>query len=347
MAEGLEAIARDEVQRLAAANPALELRVAGQTGRGGVPFTIAGDLRPLLALRTVQAVYLVRHFPVPRPRALLGDEHFRSLLSAIATARRLHPPDAFATLYLSAAGAESAVLTRLKQALAQHTGLAPAADEGDLQLRLRRAAGGEPGWEVLVRLSPRPLATRGWRVCNREGALNAGVAHAMALLTRTRPNDVFLNLACGSGTLLIERRASAPVRRALGCDTDPAALACARANVAASGYAGIELHDWDATALPLPDAGVDALCADLPFGNLVGSHADNVTLYPRLLAEAARVARAGARFVLITHEVRLMDTLRRAEPAWAVEQVLPITLGGLHPRIYVLYRTPGRARPAP
>ena len=32
------------------------------------------------------------------------------------------------------------------------------------------------GWEVLVRLTPRPLTARPWRVCNWPGALNAVVA---------------------------------------------------------------------------------------------------------------------------------------------------------------------------
>ena len=39
------------------------------------------------------------------------------------------------------------------------------------------ARGGD-GWETLVRTTPRPLATRYWRVCNYEAALNATVAHA-------------------------------------------------------------------------------------------------------------------------------------------------------------------------
>lgn len=343
VAEGLETVAGDELEQLAARSDGPRLAGRPRPGRGAVRFTAAGDLRPLLGLQTVQAVYLVGRFAVPRPRALLGDEHFRVLLGLVAAARRLHPPAAFASLYISAAGADSAVLTRLRDELAARTGLEPAGEQGDLQLRLRRA-GDSPGWEALVRLSPRPLAARGWRVCNREGALNAGVAHAMIRLTRPRARDIFLNLACGSGTLLIERLAGAPAARALGCDHDPAALACAAANVAASGHTGIELLPWDATALPLPDAGVDAVVADLPFGNLVGSHAGNLVLYPRLLAEAARVARPGARAAFITHEVRLMESLLAAAAEWQVAAVLPITLGGLHPRIYLLRRTAGPIR---
>jgi tRNA G10 N-methylase Trm11 len=126
--------------------------------------------------------------------------------------------------------------------------------------------------------------------------------------------------------------------RAIGCDTSDEALACARSNLLAAGHTTPELHGWDARALPLPDASVSALAADLPFGHLVGSHAQNVELYPAILREAARVAVPGAPFALITHEVRLAEDSLAQLPAWQVDQVLRVTLGGLHPRIFLLRR---------
>lgn len=332
-ADGLEPIVRDEMRLL---GPLARL------DRGGPPCVIgvdySGDLRALLNLRTAQSVYLVRAFPVPRPKALLGDEHFRNILALIDKVRRLHPPGAFASLFLSAAGAESTVLTRLKAEISASTGLRVGADDGDLLLRLRRTADGE-GWELLIRLSPRPLATRPWRVCNREGALNGAVASAVARLTAPAPDDRFLNIGCGSGSLLIERLLIGPARRAFGCDNDPAALTCARTNVVAADLtARCELHPWDATRLPLHNASIDAICADLPFGHLVGSHAENLSLYPALLNEAARVARPGSHCVLLSHEVRLMEYLIDNRPEWSLHSAIRIDLGGLHPRIFVLER---------
>ena len=233
------------------------------------------------------------------------------------------------------------MLERLQAELGARTGLRvvpPGAHEGDLHLRLRRAPG-DAGWELLARISPRPLGARPWRVRNMEGALNATVAHAMALLTKPDRRDHFLNLACGSGTLLIERAACAPAARLLGVDLSTDALASAEANAAAAGYADrIELRQGDARTLDLPDASIDALCADLPFGHLVGSHDENLTLYPAILAEAARVARRDAPFALITHEVRLMETLLLDSATWAIDETARVALGGLHPRIFVLRR---------
>lgn len=339
VAEGLEEIVRQELRAKLGARVTLRRLPADQEQAGIVQFTYSGDVRALLGLKTAQAVYLLRRFAVPRPKALLGDAHFRAVLSMIALARSAQP-DAYQSLYLSAAGSDSSVMTRLKRELAQRVNLPVAEAEGDLVIRVRpaRATSREAGgWDVLVRLSPRPLATRAWRVCNFEGALNAAVAHAMALLTQPSAQDVFLNLACGSGSLLIERLAWGPARLAMGCDISAAALDCAQQNLTASGFTAA-LWQCDARALPLASGSVDALCADLPFGHLVGSHAQNVALYPRILDEATRVARPGARFALITHEVRLTESLLGANCAWAVDGVLRVELGGLYPRIFVLRR---------
>lgn len=330
---GLAPLARAELRQLGRA-----ARVEPGEHQEVIALSFSGELRPLLGLRSATSVYLVRAFAVSRPKALLGDEQFRAAVALCETVLRLHPPGSFRTLFLSAAGADTAVLGRLKQELAARLGLTVGAEDGDLLLRLRRGAGGD-GWELLARISPRPLATRPWRVCNLEGALNGPVAHAMVAATGPRPDDHYLNIGCGSGTLLVERLLLGPARRAIGCDISAEALGCARANLAAAGLGGrCELQGWDARALPLPDGAVDVITGDLPFGHLVGSHAENLELYPALLAEAARVARPGARAALLSHEVRLMERLIAASPAWELVTTTRVDVGGLFPRISLLRR---------
>lgn len=333
VAPGLEAVAQDELL----AYFAKDVHIFSAEN-GTIRIRLADEAHGLLGLRTVQSVYHTQHYPIPRPKALLGDQHFRALLRQIALVRELHPADAFESFYIGAAGSHTSVMQRIKSEVAQHTGLTPTEDEGDLHLRIRPASHGT-GWETLVRLTPRPLATRAWRLCSFEGALNAAVARAMIRLTQPGPKDVFLNLMCGSGTLLIERANDGPAAFIIGCDTDPHALDCAHINLRAAGHTQtVNLETWDATDLPLGDAMVDALVADLPFGNLTGSHQENVALYPAVLREAARVALPGARFVVITHEVRLMTECVSASDEWRAEDVLRVWLGGLHPRIFVLQR---------
>ena len=332
--EGLEQIAAEELEDV------LGVRAEPHPNRpGALRFGYGGEVRALTELRTVLAVYLAHTFEIPRPKALLGNTEFGEVARMVEAALELAAPGAFGTLRLSAAGEESSVLTRFKEQLAQRFGLEIAPDEGDLLVRLRRAADG-PGWEVLVRLTPRPLATRPWRVCNLPGSLNATLAHAIARLTEPDPDDTVLNIGCGAGTILIERLLLAPARRAVGCDTDAAALDCARQNLAAAGLVrAARLEPWDATALPLPDESVDVIVADLPFGQLVGSHRENLELYPRVLAEAARVARPGARMALLTHEVRLLQEVAASfEDEWEPVEVFRVRSGGMTPRIVLFER---------
>ncbi|MEM6529038.1 MAG: methyltransferase domain-containing protein, partial [Chloroflexota bacterium] len=213
------------------------------------------------------------------------------------------------------------------------------ADAGDMTLRLRPGPN-KKSWEALVRLSPRPNATRAWRVVNIPGALNAAVAQAMVHLSDPHPDDVVLNIAGGSGTIAIERALYGKAQQIMLCDVDTVTLDAARSNIQAAALsARIDVYDWNAMDMPVSPGSVDVILADLPFGNLVGSHRDNIELYPALLKECARVCKRGGKFIFITHEIKLMDAVIRDNRKWNVAQSMQITLSGLHPRIYVLLRS--------
>lgn len=334
--EGLESVTVEELrERFGKA-----VGVLPQIRAGEILFTYSGQLSGLRNLQTAYAVYVIYSYAVPRPRALLGDAHFRRLLEQIDLARELSP-DAFRTFSIAAAGSETAVMTRLKSEIAARTGLQLADDKGDLLIRIRPF---QDTWQTLIRLSARPLVTRPWRACNWQGALNAATAQAMIRLAENHSDDVYLNLGSGSGTLLIERLKLSPAKLLIGIDNDIDALNCAEANIGASaGMIGrrsppIILLRGDMQALPLANASIDQVIADLPFGQLTGSHAVNLELYPRMLNETARVIRPRGQFTLVTHEMRLMDRLLRKTNAWHLEQSIQINLRGLHPKVYVLRR---------
>jgi 23S rRNA G2445 N2-methylase RlmL len=330
-----------------------DIQLLSSPRKDRVRFHWAGNADDLLQLRRSVAVYRIEHFAIPRPKALLGHQHFQRLLGLIEQARALHASGSFGSFHISAAGADSSVFTRIKAKIEEHTGLRYRADVGDLLLAVRRAQpdadaanAAEESWEVAVRLSPRPLSARPWRVCDMPGALNGTVASVMMSLTRPSQQDRVLNLACGSGTLMIERLALGPVEQALGCDVNKAALTCAHQNLAASGYAGAAtLLHADAARLPLPTGWATTVCADLPFGMLLGSHESNEAFYPGLLAEAGRLTVREGRLVAITQEVRLFERVLAAhQEQWQITRVIPIQLpastraGSIRPRIYLLQR---------
>src|SRR5690606_36745987 len=204
---------------------------------------------------------------------------------------------------LAAAGADSPVFQRLAGELSAATGLQHRPADGSMLIRVRPFAGEAPGWEGLLRLTERPLSTRKWRVCNRPGGVNSTVAYAMNELLGNTPGANYLNLMCGSGTLLVERALSDRVERLVGVDIEPAAIDCARTNLAAAGVGDYQLFTADIDYLPPGLAGgFDELAADAPWGDAVGSHATNEELHLSLLRSAARLAANGAGFALLNHE---------------------------------------------
>jgi 23S rRNA G2445 N2-methylase RlmL len=332
--EGLETIARVELME----HFRRDARVEAER-RGAITFFYGGDLRRLTRLRSITAIYTVCRFPIPRPRALLGHQFFTQLHDLIEQVRSAWPAGTFSSLRLSAAGEATSVMQRIRRQLEEQTGLAAVEGGADLLIRVRPSPQ-QAGWEALVRLTPRPIAARTWRVCAMPGAMNAPLAYAMTRLSRPDATDRVLNICCGSGTLLIERLLEYDSYRAIGCDIDSAALICARKNVDAAGLAdSVRLEPWDARRLPIEDGSVDVLLADLPFGQLIGSHRENELLYPALLDEAARVSASGARAVLLSHEVRLLDqTIQACADQWDLVRMLRVRSGGMMPGVFVLRR---------
>ena len=314
-----------------------------------IRFALIDDRDTLTKVRTVTAFYMGRHYAIPRPKALLGNAHFQQLITQLTLVRHTDRNRAFRTFRIEAAGSESSIFRRLRQQIATATGLIDDPESGELVIRVFPTfkPAFEPTfervrqWTVLCRLTPRPLSARTWRVSDFPGALNATIAASMIRLSKPQPTDRLLNLMCGSGTLIVERLLIEGALVAIGCDTSVNALESASQNINAAGLSSqVVLMHEDATRLPFPAQSFDVLVADFPWGHLIGNHAENQKMYPRLLIEAARVALPQARLVLITSEVRLFEqTLQTHAHLWQLQEMLKLDFKNLRPRIYVLQRT--------
>jgi tRNA (guanine6-N2)-methyltransferase len=305
------------------------VHTASQTNKETLRFDYKGDVKRLFSLRRAVAVYQVLEFSVPRPKALLGDEHLRRLIQTIEEVRALHPNKVFTSFRLSAAGSDSPVFQRLAEVLSGRLNLPFDAKDGNLLFVVRPSVN---GWEVAMRLTPRPLSARGWRVCNLEGGLNATLAVVINDLADVKATDRYLNAMCGSGTLLIELPKAA---RVVGVDLSERALECATQNITASGKTDMELLRTDTTVLPFSDNSFEVVTADVPWGDAVGTHAGNARLYPAFLREMARVTTALARLVVLTHELKLFEKVV-TESVWKVKSQQRVFHGGHYPNIYVL-----------
>ncbi len=304
---------------------------------GFLRFRFSGSPVELRALRSVVAVYQIHHFAIPRPKALLGHQHFARLKAILRKASRSynHP---VRTLGIGAAGSGSSVMRRLRHELTRALRVDAAADgKGELFVRImpdRRAS----RWEVLVRTTKLPLSTREYRLENMPGSLNATVAYVMTKVGPLPRGSTAVNLCSGASTIAIEHALMRPADLLLAVDCSDSALESGRRNAKASGADHRICHLLaDGTQAPLASRSADRLYADMPFGHLIGSHEENERLYPAILREAARLARPDAAFVVLTHEVRLMRrSLER--PLWRADRETRINLRGLYPRLFVLRR---------
>jgi tRNA (guanine6-N2)-methyltransferase len=326
---GLEDLAAEELGEL------LQHRVPVDRTRPGFLRVQLPDLSLADRPRIAGVAYLVSHFEVPRPRALLGSQHLDTLTGELRyVVGRL--PGGFSGVRLSAAGASSPVMRRLAATLAEAVGLPVDPDDGDLVVRVYPDAG---GWTAAVRLTPRPLSARPWQVVGFPGALESTVAAAMVRLGRPAADDVFVDPCCGSGTIAIERAFAGPARGVLAVDLDARALRALKNNIAAAGSVAVTPIHGDASRLPFGTAQVSAMAANPPWGHQMGTQELTRELYPAMLAEAARVTTSGSRFVLLSHQVRWTQRVLAESLHWNIEGHRRLTLRGHHPRIWALVRS--------
>jgi tRNA (guanine6-N2)-methyltransferase len=299
------------------------------------------DLSTVLGLRTVVAAYRSLVFDVPRPRSLRSPEHMEVVIAAVRDLQRRARPQRFDSFRLSAAGRDSDDLQLWCSSFAAASGLVHDDADGDLLVRLRRPAFGSHGWEILLRLTPRPLATRLWRVVDRPGAVNATIAAALVLTTGPSDTDVFVDLTCGTGTIVLERLAWGMPARLVGVDIDPDALEAARANQRAARLRGrVEWIEADATTCALDGPPPTRLVANQPWGTLVGTHDENEVLYPAILDAAARLASPTTTFSVLTHDLRRFDRAIAASGQWTVDEEWRFFQKGHRPRLQRLVPAP-------
>lgn len=181
-----------------------------------------------------------------------------------------------------------------------------------------------------LRLSDRTMRHRTYKHEHREASLRPTVAAAMVRLAGARPGQLVLDPMCGAGTILAEQLAVArprdgPAVRVLGGDLDRGALRTARANLHRLGE--VDLIRWDAGLLPLPDASIDRVISNPPFGKQLGEPEEIGPLYQRVVAELDRVLRPGGMAVLLVANYGALRDAAKAVHWKAVRQLRVRVLG--------------------
>jgi len=345
---GLESVAAYELRRRAPdAGPVRALRGFDErTSILALPYD--GPPADLLALRTAEDLFVLAAEVEDLPGTYAG---LRSLGEAIAESPAFERAATLALAQRRGRAPRRPTFRLVTRKAGEH-----AFRRVDLERAVARAVQArEPGWRLVeedatfevwsqlvgglfvagFRLTDSAQRQRTYKRVSLPASLKPTIAAAMALLSEPRPEDTVLDPLCGAGTLLIERAEVGRYRQLLGGDLDPAAVAAARENVGPR-YKPIELRQWDARRLPLPDGSASAVLSNLPFGRQIGSPRELRALYPALLAELGRVLAPAGRMVLLTSEG---DLLRRSlPPGLRLRQRLPVLVRGLPAAIHLIGR---------
>ncbi len=324
--EGTQDLVRDELIRRFGS----DCSIVDHGRSDEVHFGFRGPANKLLSIATAQTLHLRKDFAVHRPRTLLSPEHTAALVELIENAQRVEGKDKVSGFRFDAAGSGSPTMLRIAEQLENRLGMPFDRDNGDCVIAFRPS---EKGWEVLCRVGNRPLATRDWRKVNYRGSLNAAIASCMVELTRPKREDRYLNLMCGSGTLLIERLLRQRPRTAVGVDISETAVTACRQNAEAARLSEhLQIVTGDARTVGFRDASFDAITSDLPYGDEHGSRSSNVSLYRDALGEAARLCRSGGVAVVLTQDIPSLEAiLPEALKKWNVIDERRIVQREYHP----------------
>jgi tRNA (guanine6-N2)-methyltransferase len=303
---GLESVARAELERIPG------ISITGQDYRQ-VRTEIKGDLNPLLALRSVDDVFLLLKSwnDVTHTRDMLariGDQ-IRGLplletASIIGTVRPLSPQPLF-SVSVSFIGKRNYSSLEVKEICATQVkesfGWDYTENDRDADLNLRIFILHDTAL-VGLRLARSPLHERAYKVSQIPGSLKPSIASAMVELAGVRPGDSVLDPCCGAGTIVIESALRGAV--ATGCDIDPSALEAARVN--ARTIPSVTLHQANATTLPIADMSIHHVICNLPWGRQIKVEDSIETTYQRICLEIERVVSSSGNVTLLTPHAPLV-----------------------------------------
>lgn len=200
-----------------------------------------------------------------------------------------------------------------------------------------------------MRLSDRTMRHRTYKHEHLPASIRPTVAAAMVRLADLKPNQTVLGPMCGAGTLLAEAFLAIKGKKTAGGtswtmtwqggDIDPGHTRAAQVNLRQ--FDITDLRTWDARELPLPDASVDRILSNPPFGKQLSTPEEILPLYRQSVREMDRVLRPHGKAVLIVADPK---ALRPAVEKVGWKELRHVQLRMLGQRATIgVYRKPGAA----
>ncbi|MDO4492277.1 MAG: hypothetical protein Q4C53_00155 [Clostridia bacterium] len=154
--------------------------------------------------------------------------------------------------------------------------------------------------------------------------------------TKVVPDAHVLDPFAGSGTFLFERETIGSCASLTGVDIKQETVRIAMDN-ARAGRSAARFIAKDCLRF-IPREPADELYANLPFGNRVGTHESNETLYRAFVKRLPELLRPSGFALLYTMEFRLLERCIRQNPALVVRARTTTEAGGLLPHAILVER---------
>ncbi len=299
-------------------------------------FKAEENYQKLKSLKRIVNLYYLLCFPAKGPGSLLAIKNISEISLYIQKAVKNSLDFPAKTFRISAAGSSSETYKEIIKKISHFTGLSYDEKNGDVLIRFRKSSNPKMSvWEVLIRLSSRPLSFRTWKQNNFNGALNPILANILYDLTNPKKDDSMLNIMCGSGTILIEAFFRRKLKRIVGIDNDKEVLKLCNENIKNAKCNGIEVIEMDACNLKFNDNEFDFALSDLPWGENIGDRKDNLKLYTKTLNELRRVVKYGGKIGVISQDISSLELAIKSCNLSILER-RKVWQGGFYPEMFIL-----------
>jgi 16S rRNA G966 N2-methylase RsmD len=229
-------------------------------------------VKDILALKGVTNIYIIRRDQKLNPRYI---SNHKSILGELLKGALDQNPKSFKTFKLRCAGIQTEEVGQIQEYIKDTFKLTPSED-ADMEVYIHKP---NTLWEVGVRLTPRPLSVREYKVEHIKGGINPTVAYAMNSFCDLERSHSYLNVCSGSATLLIEAAGINKNLKLLGFDNNNKHNSQAIQNIKKAGLITL-IQIKSADVFDSPDFGMfDVITSDLPFGMQISKDEDLKKLY--------------------------------------------------------------------
>lgn len=207
----------------------------------------------------------------------------------------------------------------------------------------------EKDWYVCLALTPQSLHRRNL-VSFGVTTLRATVCYSLLRLADIKTGEVVCDPLAGTGAIMVEASVTRGDIFCLCADHHDVAIKHCSKNSEAllqlpdpQKLSPLNSIQFDSTKMPLRTSSVDVFVSDFPFGKRIGTKTMNSVLYPKVLAEMARVAvPSTSRAILLTQDYKNMKRALVSPEvckSWRNTRTVFLKLGNLTTHVYCLKRT--------